>query len=74
MLLTLPYASQFCATPLTSSGDLSNPCFQSATQNEDLRALFMYCFGDFGTSPDRCGFQMQATLLGHFWNGELLIY
>ncbi|XP_037093628.1 all-trans-retinol 13,14-reductase-like [Pollicipes pollicipes] len=39
------------------------------TNNKDLQALFMYCFGDYGTSPDQAGFPMQATLLAHFWHG-----
>jgi len=42
---------------------------KSETSNEDLQALFMYCFGDYGTSPDKAGFSMQATLLAHYWNG-----
>jgi len=41
----------------------------SETKNKDLQAYFMYCFGDYGTAPDKAGFPMQATLLGHFWNG-----
>ena len=44
--------------------------FQSETKNKDLQAYFMYCFGDYGTAPDKAGFPMQATLLGHFWNGK----
>jgi len=50
----------------------SKPCLdvvQAETSNMDLQALFMYCFGDYGTSPDNAGFSMQALLLAHFWNG-----
>ena len=55
---------------LAPDGDSDNSFLQSETDNKDLQALFMYCFGDYGTSPDKAGFPMQGTLLGHFMNGE----
>lgn len=40
------------------------------TENKDLRTIFSYCFGDFGTPPDKCPFFMQASLMTHFmWGG-----
>jgi len=36
------------------------------TSNQELRDIFCYCFGDYGTSPSKAGFPMQATLLTHF--------
>ncbi|PIK39335.1 hypothetical protein BSL78_23841 [Apostichopus japonicus] len=43
---------------------------EDLTDNKDLRTVFSYCFGDFGTPPDKCPFFMQASLMNHFmWGG-----
>lgn len=38
----------------------------AATPNQELRDIFCYCFGDYGTPPSKAGFPMQATLLTHY--------
>ncbi|KAJ8024521.1 All-trans-retinol 13,14-reductase [Holothuria leucospilota] len=42
---------------------------EGITTNKDLRTVFSYCFGDFGTPPDKCPFFMQACLMNHFMRG-----
>lgn len=42
---------------------------QSITDNKELQAVFMYCFGDYGTVPDKAGFPIHALLVSHFWDG-----
>ena len=39
------------------------------TQNQELRDIFCYCFGDFGTPPSKAGFPMQSLLHNHFMKG-----
>jgi len=38
----------------------------SLTSDKDLRAVLMYCWGDYGTLPSRSNFTMQAALNRHF--------
>ncbi|CAL4152973.1 unnamed protein product, partial [Meganyctiphanes norvegica] len=38
----------------------------NVTPNQELRDIFCYCFGDYGTPPSKAGFPMQATLLTHW--------
>ncbi|KAG0715457.1 putative all-trans-retinol 13,14-reductase [Chionoecetes opilio] len=40
------------------------------TQNQELRDIFCYCFGDYGTPPSKAGFPMQALLISHFGKGS----
>jgi len=42
---------------------------ESLTDNIDLRMLFCYNWGDFGTPPSRSGFPMQALLHNHYQYG-----
>jgi len=42
---------------------------ESLTDNVDLRMLFCYNWGDFGTPPSRSGFPMQALLHNHYQYG-----
>jgi len=39
---------------------------QSLTKNKDLQTVMLYCFGDYGTSPSKSNFSMQALLNRHF--------
>ncbi|KAK7076744.1 hypothetical protein SK128_022175, partial [Halocaridina rubra] len=39
------------------------------TENQELRDIFCYCFGDFGTPPSKAGFPMQTLLHTHFMKG-----
>lgn len=39
------------------------------TENQELRDIFCYCFGDFGTPPSKAGFPMQTLLHTHFQKG-----
>jgi len=41
----------------------------SLTKNKDLRTIFTYCWGDYGTLPSKSSFSMQATLNRHFSKG-----
>jgi len=36
------------------------------TANKELRTIFTYCWGDYGTPPSRSNFSMQALLNRHF--------
>ncbi|KAK3882468.1 hypothetical protein Pcinc_013175 [Petrolisthes cinctipes] len=38
-------------------------------ETQELRDIFCYCFGDFGTPPSKAGFPMQTLLHSHFSNG-----
>lgn len=40
------------------------------TKNQELRDIFCYCFGDYGTPPSKAGFPMQTLLISHFANGS----
>lgn len=40
------------------------------TENQELRDIFCYCFGDFGTPPSKAGFPMQTFLHTHFLTGS----
>jgi len=42
---------------------------ESLTDNADLRLLFSYSWGTYGTQPSRSGFPMQALLHSHYENG-----
>ena len=42
---------------------------ESLTDNPDLQAIFVYCWGDYGTPPAKSHFVMQAMLNKHFSNG-----
>jgi len=50
---------------LTRTSDLVN----SLTENRELRTLFTYCWGDYGTPPSQSCFHMQAVLQRHFSTG-----
>jgi len=50
---------------LTKTSDVVN----SLTQNKDLRTVFTYCWGDYGTPPSKSNFAMQALLNRHFSAG-----
>jgi len=39
---------------------------EGLTSNKDLQAVFMYCWGDYGTPPSKSNFVMQAALNRHF--------
>lgn len=39
---------------------------EGLTSNKDLQAVFMYCWGDYGTPPSKSNFTMQAALNRHF--------
>ncbi|RXG71505.1 putative all-trans-retinol 13,14-reductase [Armadillidium vulgare] len=39
------------------------------TENQELRDVFSYCFGDYGTIPSKVGFPLQALLFHHFSEG-----
>jgi len=39
------------------------------TTNKDLRTVFTYCWGDYGTPPSKSAFTMQALLNRHFATG-----
>jgi len=39
------------------------------TTNKDLRTVFTYCWGDYGTTPSKTAFVMQALLSKHFSGG-----
>eukprot|EP00088_Acartia_fossae_P016828 TRINITY_DN1947_c1_g1_i1.p1 TRINITY_DN1947_c1_g1~~TRINITY_DN1947_c1_g1_i1.p1 ORF type:complete len:627 (+),score=164.25 TRINITY_DN1947_c1_g1_i1:50-1930(+) len=39
------------------------------TKNPELRTIFTYCWGDYGTPPSRSNFHMQALLNRHFSSG-----
>jgi len=39
---------------------------EALTHNKDLQTVLMYCFGDYGTAPDKSPFIMQAILNRHF--------
>lgn len=39
------------------------------TKNQELRDIFCYCFGDYGTPPSKAGFPMQTLLISHFSKG-----
>ncbi|XP_050714755.1 all-trans-retinol 13,14-reductase-like [Eriocheir sinensis] len=39
------------------------------TKNQELRDIFCYCFGDYGTPPSKSGFPMQTLLISHFKTG-----
>jgi len=39
------------------------------TDNLDLRTIFTYCWGDYGTPPSKSNFSMQALLNRHFGTG-----
>lgn len=39
---------------------------EGITSNKDLQAVFMYCWGDYGTPPSKSNFTMQAALNRHF--------
>ncbi|XP_071950182.1 all-trans-retinol 13,14-reductase-like [Antedon mediterranea] len=39
------------------------------TDNKDLKALFCYCYGDYGTVPKASTFVMHAMLVNHFIYG-----
>ena len=53
---------------------LNNLKFQSLTDNIDLRMLFCYNWGDFGTPPSRSGFPMQALLHNHYQYGKSILH
>ena len=36
------------------------------TDNKDLQTALCYCWGDFGTVPEKCHFSMMAGLHQHF--------
>lgn len=40
------------------------------TKNQELRDIFCYCFGDYGTLPSKAGFPMQTLLHTHFMKGS----
>lgn len=55
-------------TPLWS-GKYKKPTqeiISELTQDKDLRTIFCYCWGDYGTPPNRSHFIMQSTLNRHF--------
>ncbi len=39
------------------------------TSNKDLQTVFCYCWGDYGTTPDKSHFTMQALLNNHYSHG-----
>jgi all-trans-retinol 13,14-reductase len=39
---------------------------ESLTNNNDLRTVLCYSWGDYGTPPESSHFLMQATLSNHF--------
>jgi len=39
------------------------------TDNKELRTIFTYCWGDYGTPPSASNFNMQALLNRHFSTG-----
>lgn len=42
---------------------------EDLTENERLRAVLSYSFGDYGTQPREAPFLMQAILFQHYFNG-----
>ena len=36
------------------------------TSNKDLQTVFTYCWGDYGTEPEKSSFRTQAGLISHF--------
>ncbi|XP_045626463.2 all-trans-retinol 13,14-reductase [Procambarus clarkii] len=40
------------------------------TDNQELRDIFCYSFGDYGTPPSMSGFPMQTLLFSHFSQGS----
>ncbi|KAG7165433.1 All-trans-retinol 13,14-reductase-like [Homarus americanus] len=40
------------------------------TENQELRDIFCYCYGDYGTPPSKAGFPMQTLLHSHFGQGS----
>ncbi|CAL8274400.1 unnamed protein product [Lota lota] len=39
------------------------------TENKDLRAVFAYIFGTYGSIPKDTSFSMHSLLVRHYWNG-----
>ncbi|XP_013411802.1 putative all-trans-retinol 13,14-reductase [Lingula anatina] len=39
------------------------------TDNQDLKAVLGYCFGDYGVAPKEASFAMHASLLNHYLKG-----
>jgi len=39
---------------------------EGLTKNKDLQTVFMYCWGDYGTTPSKSNFTMQSALNRHF--------
>ncbi|OWF41588.1 putative all-trans-retinol 13,14-reductase [Mizuhopecten yessoensis] len=45
----------------------------SLTDNDDLKAVLTYSFGDYGVAPSKSPFGLQATLLNHYMGGAYYI-
>ncbi|XP_060078415.1 all-trans-retinol 13,14-reductase-like [Ylistrum balloti] len=45
----------------------------SLTDNDDLKAVLTYSFGDYGVAPSKSPFGLQATLLNHYMGGAFYI-
>ena len=69
-LISVPPLKGFFTKLWSDSHDkYASEIIQSCTDNKDLQTVMCYCWGDFGTSPDRCHFSMMATLHQHFKHG-----
>jgi all-trans-retinol 13,14-reductase len=42
---------------------------QGLTENRDLRMVFQYLFGDYGSMPDEASFSILGLIHRHYWRG-----
>ena len=74
-VLPLWLSKLICSTPLMRffsklwHGQYDKTTFEiinDLTDNKDLQTALCYCWGDFGTVPEKCHFSMMAGLHQHF--------
>ena len=74
-VLPLWLSKLICSTPLMRffsklwHGEYDKTTFEiinDLTDNKDLQTALCYCWGDFGTVPEKCHFSMMAGLHQHF--------